>query len=187
MMPWIRSRGIGLTILGLALAAVSGVRAAPNDAARSVFADVPRTHPAYAATAYLQDELGVFTGFPAGTFGGKRAISRYEFTIALQRMHHQIRGVVVRLESKSAAKAGLRLASSTPGPPAGDERRLHQTFKDAEKIRRMLGWHEALLTEFAAELPMLGQDMELLDRDMKKWKENAREYAARARVVFEVE
>jgi hypothetical protein len=49
------------------------------------FADVPLDHPAY-PTVQLLAEQGRFTGFPDGTFDGRRALTRYEFAIALQRM-----------------------------------------------------------------------------------------------------
>src|SRR5918911_1726163 len=52
--------------------------------AQGPFADVPTDHWAYDAVNQLQQQ-GIFTGYPDGTFGGKRAMTRYEFAVALQR------------------------------------------------------------------------------------------------------
>jgi hypothetical protein len=182
-----RTYTVAVMSAGLALAAVTGAHAAPNDETRSVFTDLPRAHPAYATTAYLQDDLGLFTAFPPGSFSGKRALTRYEFCIAVQQMHAHIGRMVTQLEAKPAAIGSTRPLRSPTGPPAGNERTLRQTFRDEAKIRRLLGWHEALLVEFGAELPMLGEDMDRLHRDLHRWKESTAIYAARAKVLFAAE
>src|SRR5579862_1729905 len=53
--------------------------------AQGVFADVPQGHWAYDAVNELAAH-GIFTGYPDQTFGGKRALTRYEFAVAIQRM-----------------------------------------------------------------------------------------------------
>ena len=53
------------------------------------FQDVPMTHWAYDAVNQLA-QRGIFTGYPDGTFGGRRALTRYEFAVALQRMLQDI-------------------------------------------------------------------------------------------------
>ena len=48
------------------------------------FPDVPPDHWAYDAVQELVD-AGIIQGYPDGTFGGKRAMTRYEFALALSR------------------------------------------------------------------------------------------------------
>ena len=49
------------------------------------FADVPVDHWAYKAVDTLQKD-GVVIGYPDGTYGGKRAMTRYEFAVAIARL-----------------------------------------------------------------------------------------------------
>jgi len=53
--------------------------------AQGPFNDVPTDHWSYDAVNKLQKE-GIVIGYPDGTFGGKRAMSRYEFATAIARM-----------------------------------------------------------------------------------------------------
>lgn len=58
---------------------------APSFAQGGPFADVPTDHWAYAAVDKLQKK-GVVIGYPDGTYGGKRAMTRYEFAVAIARL-----------------------------------------------------------------------------------------------------
>ncbi|HOP80625.1 MAG TPA: S-layer homology domain-containing protein, partial [Armatimonadota bacterium] len=53
--------------------------------AQGPFADVPPDHWAYEAVNELQED-GILIGYPDGTFRGNRAITRYEFAVAIARM-----------------------------------------------------------------------------------------------------
>ena len=53
--------------------------------AQGPFADVPTDHWAYDAVNELA-QRGIVNGYPDSTFGGKRALTRYEFAVAIQRM-----------------------------------------------------------------------------------------------------
>ena len=53
--------------------------------AQGPFNDVPTDHWAYDAVNKLQKD-GIVIGYPDGTFGGKRAMSRYEFATAIARI-----------------------------------------------------------------------------------------------------
>ena len=53
------------------------------------FADVPQGHWAYDAVNDLA-KRGIFTGYPDGTFSGKRALTRYEFAVAIQRLLQEL-------------------------------------------------------------------------------------------------
>ena len=57
--------------------------------AQGPFNDVPTDHWAYDAVNKLQKD-GIVIGYPDGTFGGKRAMSRYEFAVAIARIEQQI-------------------------------------------------------------------------------------------------
>ncbi|MGV3720863.1 MAG: S-layer homology domain-containing protein, partial [Actinomycetota bacterium] len=63
------------------------------------FADVPQTHWAYDAVQQLA-QRGIFTGYPDGTFAGKRALTRYEFAVALQRMLQEVQRNIAAIELK---------------------------------------------------------------------------------------
>src|SRR6266699_3445943 len=57
--------------------------------AQGPFADVPTDHWAYDAVNELASR-GIVNGYPDGTFGGKRALTRYEFAVAIQRMLQEV-------------------------------------------------------------------------------------------------
>src|SRR5438128_1311760 len=54
-------------------------------AASGPFADVPADHWAYNSVDTLQ-KAGIVIGYPDGTYGGKRAMTRYEFAVAIARL-----------------------------------------------------------------------------------------------------
>src|SRR3712207_9427499 len=93
--------GVGAVLPG-AVQAQPGGAAGGGAAAGGPFADVPTTHWAYDAVQQLASR-GIFTGYPDGTFSGRRALTRYEFAVALQRM-------LVEIQRQIAAVA------ARPGP-----------------------------------------------------------------------
>lgn len=72
--------GASVLMVGLPLGMLSQARAASG-----TFADVPTDHWAYAAVDTLQ-KAGVVIGYPDGTYGGTRAMTRYEFAEAVARL-----------------------------------------------------------------------------------------------------
>jgi hypothetical protein len=52
--------------------------------AANPFVDVPLNHWAYDAVQSLAAK-GIIVGYPDGTFGGNRALTRYEFAMAIAR------------------------------------------------------------------------------------------------------
>src|SRR5215210_8412445 len=80
--------------------------------AQGPFADVPTDHWAYDAVNQLAAQ-GIFTGYPDGTFGGKRALTRYEFAVAIQRMYQDL---VRRIE---AVRTGQPTTPPTPPTTGG--------------------------------------------------------------------
>ena len=76
--------GAGLLVLG-----APAVTMAQTPAASGPFADVPADHWAYSAVDTLQ-RAGIVIGYPDRTYGGKRAMTRYEFAVAIARLLNQI-------------------------------------------------------------------------------------------------
>jgi len=73
--------GASVLLVGLAVT----MPATPVRAASGTFADVPADHWAYQAVDTLQ-KAGIVIGYPDGTYGGKRAMTRYEFAEAIARL-----------------------------------------------------------------------------------------------------
>jgi hypothetical protein len=71
-----------VVLLVMAAAIMASARPA---LAQDALSDVPAQHWASGAVKELQLR-GILTGYPNGTFGGKRAVTRYEFALAGQRV-----------------------------------------------------------------------------------------------------
>jgi len=131
-------------------------------AAQGPFADVPPDHWAYEAVNSLQ-EKGIIQGYPDGTFGGKRAITRYEFAVAIARAIPVIIGMVPQAQKADLSDLEKRIkaleeAKPTPTQPPVDTSQM-ATKADLENVRR-------LMDQFRDELAALGVDVDALKRDM---------------------
>ena len=73
--------GAGMLLLGVPAVTMAQAGAATS----GPFADVPADHWAYQAVDTLQ-KAGIVIGYPDGTYGGKRAMTRYEFAVAIARL-----------------------------------------------------------------------------------------------------
>jgi len=132
--------------------------------AQGPFADVPTDHWAYDAVNQLAAQ-GIFTGYPDGTFGGKRALTRYEFAVAIQRM---LQDVQRRIDAAIAAhETKPHGGPAPPPPPAGasqaDVDRLRQ---QQQQLRSDVDTLRRLATEFQDTLATLGTDVDQLKRDL---------------------
>lgn len=147
---------------------------------RGPFDDVPTGHWAYDAVTDLA-KRGVFTGYPDGTFKGKRALTRYEFAVALQRLLTEVQRMIdngPKGKDGPAGPAGPAGApgaagargpagpAGPPGPPgvtpgqiADMNNRIGILRSDVDKIQK-------LLQEFSSELAMLGADVEQIKRNL---------------------
>lgn len=134
-----------------------------------MFPDVPTDHWAYQAVANLQ-ERGIVIGYPDGTFGGKRAMTRYEFAVATDRLIDWAMREIQQIRIPPAAPPGItreeveRMLQEQLGRyPTREEveQRLRQlpTREDLDTIRR-------LVDEFREELAALGTDVEQIRRDL---------------------
>jgi len=139
-----------------ALGAVAIVTVAAH--AQAPFADVPRDHWAYDAVNTLS-QRGLIIGYPDGTYGGKRAMTRYEFAVVIARMLPQLEEMIrqtVRDNQPDVPPAG---------PTGITEDQLNQrlqgyvTRQDFDTLRR-------LVDQFAPELQMLQVDVANIRRDL---------------------
>jgi hypothetical protein len=73
---------------------------------RGPFEDLPRDDWTYEAVTYLA-KRGFFTGYPDGRFKGKRALTRYEFAVALQRLLTEVQRVASREDLIQAAASDI--------------------------------------------------------------------------------
>src|SRR5712691_6096485 len=103
------------TVLLFAVAATMASAGAAR--AQGQFGDVPAQHWASSAVKELQLR-GILAGYPDGTFGGKRAVTRYEFALAGQRV---LKDVQRRID---AAVAAPRPGSAAAGVTREEAKRL---------------------------------------------------------------
>jgi hypothetical protein len=144
------------------------------------FADVPEKHWAYDAVQQLA-QRGIFTGYPDGTFSGKRALTRYEFAVALQRMLQEVQRQVaaIKLMPGPQGNPGERGPAGAPGErgpvgPRGQQgpsgvspAQLQELMRQQGLLRRDLDALQKLAQEFSSELAMLGADVEQQKRNLQ--------------------
>jgi len=122
--------------------------------AQGPFNDVPTDHWAYDAVNKLQKD-GVVIGYPDGTFGGKRAMSRYEFATAIARILPMLNPDL----SAYATKAELREAIAGIKIPEMPDLSKYATKADLDILKK-------LIDEFRDALAQLGVDVDALKRDV---------------------
>ncbi|MDQ2687645.1 MAG: S-layer homology domain-containing protein [Armatimonadota bacterium] len=130
---------------GLGLGLILGtphVSLAQNGAASGPFADVPADHWAYSAVDTLQ-KAGIVIGYPDGTYSGKRAMTRYEFAVAIARLLPLIKSPDLTGYAKTSDLDALRDDINS---------KLAANSSAIDALR-------ALVNEFQPELQRLGQDV----------------------------
>jgi hypothetical protein len=137
------------------------------------FPDVPPDHWAYQAVKELAD-AGIIQGYPDGTFGGKRAMTRYEFAQALSK-------AIPVIEQQVLAK--IPPCATNPCPDLSK----YATKDDLNNYvtKDQLAALQKLIDEFRDELAALGVDVEALRRDVAALNERVTALEAEvARVRF---
>ena len=125
--------------LGVATMARAQDTTAPaTGAASGPFADVPADHWAYQAVDTLQ-KAGIVIGYPDGTYGGRRAMTRYEFAVAIARL-------LPLINANAASKSDLAALQQDL------ENKLEQNQQALDALK-------SLVDEFQPELQQLGQDV----------------------------
>lgn len=130
---------------GLGLGLILGtphVSLAQAGAASGPFADVPADHWAYSAVDTLQ-KAGIVIGYPDGTYSGKRAMTRYEFAVAIARLLPLIKPTDLTGYAKTDDLNALRDDLNS---------KLAANSAAIDALR-------ALVNEFQSELQRLGQDV----------------------------
>jgi len=130
----------GASMLALGVPSIVLAQSAP--AASGPFADVPADHWAYQSVDTLQ-KAGIVIGYPDGTYGGKRAMTRYEFAVAIARLLPLINHTG---DSNYATKDDLAAAR------ADLEKKLQDNADALDALTK-------LVDEFQPELQKLGQDV----------------------------
>ena len=102
--------GFGLGQVGQERLPVGAVQAAPER-----FADVAPTHWAYEALRQVTAQ-GIFTGYPDGTFGGTKGLSRYEAAVIAARLVDYLDSLVNVLSGDEVFMDSLRQAAEELGP-----------------------------------------------------------------------
>ncbi|HEU4754296.1 MAG TPA: S-layer homology domain-containing protein, partial [Armatimonadota bacterium] len=136
LQKWVR----GILVAVVAMLWAAGARA--EEPASGPFRDVPPGHWAYGAMDELARQ-GYFTGYPDGTFRGTRALTRYEFAVALQRVSGEVQRKEVQEYGGRASVLRLRVMEQV-----GTVRRT-----PVESLLK-------LIAEFRPELAMLGSDVD---------------------------
>jgi hypothetical protein len=126
--------------------------------AQGPFTDVPTDHWAYDAVNQLQED-GILIGYPDGTFGGKRTITRYEFAVAIARVVGLIQPPAPGKEglTKSEVEAMLGEYAKKSDLPSLPQNLA--TKADVDALRK-------LIDEFRDEIAALGVDVDALKRDV---------------------
>ncbi|MHB1457240.1 MAG: S-layer homology domain-containing protein [Armatimonadota bacterium] len=122
------------------------------------FPDVPTDHWAYPAVQELA-EAGIIQGYPDGTFGGKRAMTRYEFAEALAKAIPGIAALVN--QGGGSGAAGKDGAPGLPGAK-GDKGDKGDAGITPDQLAQLM----KLSAEFRDELAALGVDVDQLKRDV---------------------
>src|SRR5260370_26267890 len=99
--------------------------------AQGVFADVPTDHWAYDAVNQLA-AAGIFTGYPDQTFGGKRALTRYEFAVAIQRM---LQDVQRRIEALNIPDLQRRIAALAANQPKDYQPQIEPLQRQLDQMK----------------------------------------------------
>jgi predicted porin len=150
------------------------------------FADVPTDHWAYAAVQQLA-QAGIIQGYPDGTFGGKRALTRYECADALSRAIPAIQAAV---KAGLPASTGGTVGPAGPAGPRGAQgpagpRGAQGPAGPAGPGARELATMQSLVNQFRTELTGLGVDVAGLKKDIAALQQRvAAVEAEQARVKF---
>lgn len=126
--------------------------------AQGPFADVPVDHWAYEAVQQLQDK-GIVIGYPDGTFSGKRALTRYEFALALSRAIP-----VICQECGNGTATGAAPVTDEHINDLIDQKLKNLKPEDLSALNKSID-------EFRDELSQMGVDLDALKRDVASLEE----------------
>jgi S-layer family protein len=149
-----------LVVVAATLASTGAARA------QGPFSDVPAQHWANGAVRELQLR-GILTGYPDGTFSGKRAVTRYEFALAgqrvLQDVQRRIDAAVAAPHRGSAARGVTReeverlIDARIRNLPTRTE--VNQLRVDVDQMRRSMTQLQSTAATLRAEVDQMKQQV----------------------------
>jgi polyhydroxyalkanoate synthesis regulator phasin len=148
--------------LALLAAVVAALAIARPALAQGPFADVPTDHWAYDAVNELAKQ-GIVNGYPDSTFGGKRALTRYEFAIAIQRALQEVQR---RIDAAAANQKPPDLSNYVTKDELNQALQNVPTKEEVDRLRSDVDQLRRLMTEFQDTLAALGTDVDQLKRDV---------------------
>jgi hypothetical protein len=133
---------------------------APNVHAQAEYPDVPLDHWAYNAINKLS-KAGIIEGYPNGTYSGGRAMTRYEFAVAIARILQN-----VQAQKGEKGDTGATGATGATGPKGDTGAAGAGGALPADLVRRkdLTDAIAALKNEFKDELGKLGVRVDDLDK-----------------------
>ena len=135
----------GLATLGIALSASQAhAQAAP-------FLDTPTNHWAYESVQDLA-KRGIVIGYPDGTYGGKRPMTRYEFAVAIER-------ALMTIDAMVKAQAGTPAPAGTPPTNYVTQDQLNELQALVDKFRPELDTIQADLKTAQDNIDALRADV----------------------------
>ncbi len=143
--------GASLTLLAASWSSVAKAQDAKP------FQDVPTTHWAYEAVTDLQSK-GIIIGYPSGFFIGKRALTRYEFAIALYR-------ALKSLPAAGVGPAGATGPAGEAGPP-GPIGPAGISPEDLQKLRDLIATFGGELRQLGVNVQDLTSRLDALTKDV---------------------
>jgi hypothetical protein len=156
-----------------ALSAVLGV-AMVTPAFAQGFPDVQDTHWAYEAVTRLKKE-GIITGYPDGTFQGKKNITRYELATLIYAIYQNTKNVTDGLTSQiEALEARVNAMKPSAGGNGGSDASTLAALKALQSdVSSMKAWGsdvaqlKKMASSYEKELSSLGVDVEAMKKDLK--------------------
>jgi hypothetical protein len=126
----------------------------------SIFRDPPPPgHWAAEAVGFLAD-LNIFKGYPDTSFGGRRAVNRYEFAVVLQRLNQQIDKMIAR-QIPAAPPAPAPRAVPGAAPPSGVSRAdIEALARGNEQLRRDVDELRRIFTDLQTNAASLRRDVD---------------------------
>ena len=135
----------GLVALGVAFSSSQAqAQAAP-------FLDTPTNHWAYESVQDLA-KRGIVIGYPDGTYGGKRPMTRYEFAVAISR-------ALMTIDTMVKAQAGTPAPVGTPPATALTQDQLNEVQALIDKFRPELDTIQADLKTAQDNIESLRADV----------------------------
>jgi len=167
-----------LGLLGAALL-LPGAASAQNE---RPFNDVPQEHWAADAVVMLA-QRGIFTGYPDETFGGRRAVTRYEASVAFQRVYGELNrrmeSGAFRSRSQPGAPGprgpqGPPGPAGPPGPPGGAPAELSQIERELVQSRSDVLTLQRTMEQMRSEFGRIRGDVDTLQSDLTELDRRAR-------------